>query len=307
MYKTYNVPEPQSMDAFNDCKLSTMENEKRKLELALKAITKTIDNIKSDVHSRMDDRCYRMWWNRIENISNRFKVMYSNEANGLYDYIYKKAAKERGIWEGIMSDVKWIRENVFVEYDPSKVSAEMPEEGDLPKLFSEGTSKRRSEEFCQSCEEKKSRTTTQNDREANNVEVQPIANNVNVQQIARNDIVQPITINSNVRRISVNSNVQQIAASNDVQLTANNDDVQQVSCNDIAQPIAINNSVQQVAASNGIQPIGDVDKIHYENISSDEESENVIINEVLSAADEVGTVDMNGFSGLIDQFMNQNP
>lgn len=130
--------EKQMMEKFIDDKCGMMVKEIDTLHVALKALIKTIECIKSDVKSRVSDKVFCMWWNRVDHIGKRFKKLYSDEYNNFYDYIYKTARNEKNEWYNIVNDINWIKENIFAELNNISELVEGFEEGDLENLFMEG-------------------------------------------------------------------------------------------------------------------------------------------------------------------------
>lgn len=101
----------------------------------MSGLKKSVGRIKADVKSRVDSRVFSIWWNRVDNISKRFKKLYSDKNNEFYNYLYKTSKVEDNSWYNILNDVSWIQENVFVEFDNISDLIEGFEEGDLEKLF----------------------------------------------------------------------------------------------------------------------------------------------------------------------------
>lgn len=117
-------------------KLSTMEKELKRTETSLDAIQKTINNIKLDIKSKTNDRGFTMWLKRIEGISKRFKIMYSDECNSLYNHAYKLFKTNKNAWDYILNDIQWLQNNVFIMHDPIETLVEGFNEGDLTNMFS---------------------------------------------------------------------------------------------------------------------------------------------------------------------------
>lgn len=128
------------MSGFGFVQGSKTEAIKKELECTKKTLgplQKTIENIKVDVKSRVNGRVYDMWWNRIDHISKRFMKLYSDESNELYDNWCKMTRLHNEAWGGILSDIKWIKKQVFVEVQDVSTLVEGFREGDLESLFNE--------------------------------------------------------------------------------------------------------------------------------------------------------------------------
>lgn len=120
-----------------DKKVGAMKQEIVRLNVALNALDKTINNIKTDVKSRISDHIYKMWWNRVENISLRFKKLYSDMNNDSYNHFCKATRLQQNAWANIFNDIGWINENVFVEVDSVSNLVQGFDETDVSMLFTQ--------------------------------------------------------------------------------------------------------------------------------------------------------------------------
>lgn len=133
--KVKNNTQKQEMEEFNNDKLVAMKKEIEILESAVKGLTKTVNNIKSDVKSRVNNRVFDMWCNRVDNVAKRFKKLYSDMNNNFYDYVYKTFSLENDSWYNVINDVNWIKTNIFTEFSDIVDLIDGFEEGDLSNLF----------------------------------------------------------------------------------------------------------------------------------------------------------------------------
>lgn len=107
------VDEP--LNRLGDDKKELMTKEIKKIEVTLEALNKTIKNIYVDVKSRMNEISYDMWINRVKSVSNKFKKLYSDTNNSLYNHFYKMSWIENNAWMNILSDVEWLKVNVLAK------------------------------------------------------------------------------------------------------------------------------------------------------------------------------------------------
>lgn len=112
------------------------KHEIQDLDTRMKEIEKTIIIIRTDVKSSINNRMYNTWLNRITNIAGRWKKLYSDTNNELYNHLYKVSQIQQNAWESIIRDIGWIERNVFTEVDDISTMVEGFEEGDLENLFS---------------------------------------------------------------------------------------------------------------------------------------------------------------------------
>lgn len=102
----FNASDDADMfEKFNEDKRKQIDIEINKLKVALTALDKTIVNIKNDVKSKIDKRIYGEWLNRIECMSKRFKILYSDVNNNLYNHFYKLSCERNATWNNLLSDV----------------------------------------------------------------------------------------------------------------------------------------------------------------------------------------------------------
>lgn len=93
-------------------KEKSVQNEIKKLTAALTALERTICSIKKDVKSRVSDETYGIWLNRMNSVSMRFKSMFSDINNDMYNHWYRMSKKIANVWDNIAYDVKWTKDNV---------------------------------------------------------------------------------------------------------------------------------------------------------------------------------------------------
>lgn len=107
----------------------------KKLKTALETLDKTINTLKKEVSSLIKKENYDAWEKRIGTISNRFKSLYSDMNNELYNYHYKMSIKEASAWNNIFSDSNWIDSNICSLYTNVNELVVDFEEGDINGLF----------------------------------------------------------------------------------------------------------------------------------------------------------------------------
>ena len=93
-------------------KMKIMKDEIKSLDSAIKTLDITIKNVKNDIKSRVSDKIYDMWLNRVNDISKRFKKLYSDSNNDQYNHFYKDASNQNTAWSHIIENAGWIENNI---------------------------------------------------------------------------------------------------------------------------------------------------------------------------------------------------
>lgn len=143
-----------------ESKMKIMKNEIKSLDVAIKALGITIMNMKNDIKSRISDKIYDMWLNRVNDISKRFKKLYSDSNNDLYNHFYKDASTQNAAWSYVIENSEWIENNICVMYKENECTSCM-KKGDTkvkdPCYDENNSNKIRKDEKCdESVNEKKS-------------------------------------------------------------------------------------------------------------------------------------------------------
>lgn len=122
--------------------MRSMCNELVNLKRSVASLRITMSNEKKLVQSKLSESDWKVWMKKIEGLSRKFKIRFSNECNAAYDYHYRLKKYYSGDWDSIFSSIKDITEDLdrFVLKDESGVKFddfEDVDEGELEKFFSE--------------------------------------------------------------------------------------------------------------------------------------------------------------------------
>lgn len=162
----YNPKSNGNGTKLNGEKEAHVKKEIEKLKTAIKALDNTICTLKNEVSSLIKKEVYDAWLKRIMIISSRFKSMYSDVNNNLYDHLYKVSTKTDQVWNNISTDSKWITDNICNAYMDVKEVIDDFDENDLNGLFEEEkgrevnnivgntNERKRKSELNESCKEK---------------------------------------------------------------------------------------------------------------------------------------------------------
>lgn len=114
----YNIND--LLQQFKKEKSDAVNNELKQLGNALEALNRTMNNIKKEIKEITDERSYTKWTERINIISGKFKVLYSQEANDLYNHLFKMDGKLEGVLIDSEKEIKFINNNICCPFKKRK-------------------------------------------------------------------------------------------------------------------------------------------------------------------------------------------
>lgn len=248
------------------------------LNSRITSLDKTIVNIKTDVKSRIDDCIYNMWLNRINNIAGRWKKLYSDMNNDLYNHLCKVSKIHSDAWECIIRDICWIESNIFIKFDHISEMIDGFDEGDLKNLFSDEQDTNKLKRAYNADEHS---NLSEKKFKAESSELQSI-NDMSSSKICK--FISPVNEKSNLKSPIVKLNQLQTPLEKEK-----------------------SNHLKTCKNEKPNPPESDHLKMPreevFENISSDEDE--TIINNVLCEAeiDEIGQVDLIDFEDMIKKYL----
>lgn len=97
-------------------KLDETKKEIRKLEIELQNLDKTIKNKKKEIRQKTDDFTYIKWSQFINDSGLKFKILFSDECNDLYNHLYQNDGKlEKKTLLNIASNIGNINNEIIIE------------------------------------------------------------------------------------------------------------------------------------------------------------------------------------------------
>lgn len=166
------------LNEFNEKKSLIVQKEIKKLKAALLALDKTINGIKQEVNSLIKEETYNAWLRRVTAISNRFKCLYSEIFNDMYNHLYKANKITESALSLIAVDSRWINNNICDSYKDIKEVVLDFNESDISALFSENSVpetegiKRKSDGKVNDCDCNKKHKESNEDNQSVSIQVE---------------------------------------------------------------------------------------------------------------------------------------
>lgn len=91
-------------------KENAVNDEINKLKRSTEALSRSMNTIRENLRSKLDVNMYDVWSKRIDAISTRFKIMYSDINNDYYNHFYKMSKNTDLAWSKIREETQWLQE-----------------------------------------------------------------------------------------------------------------------------------------------------------------------------------------------------
>lgn len=107
-----NSREENRFERFNEQRENLVKKQINQIKISLNSLDKTILSMKREVQSEFDGSSYSVWSKRIYAISSRFKTMFSDINNDLYNHLYRTSKKAEISWKNISNDIQRLNDNM---------------------------------------------------------------------------------------------------------------------------------------------------------------------------------------------------
>lgn len=120
------------LSELNRHKGGLVQQELDRLDFELKNLSRSIINKKSEIQRKTDAATYIKWKGYIDACSLDFKIMYSNEANDLFDHLFKKDCMFERITLKMAGSVATVISNVCVPFVEDRLAQMMKQDFLIP-------------------------------------------------------------------------------------------------------------------------------------------------------------------------------